>query len=85
VLDEPGLLTVDATWGTIARIEIAEGVCTVGELEVIEYIKDGLPLVDTRLESFYPEGTIPAAGNVVHRRMAESIDSLDPDLTTIFF
>jgi rhodanese-related sulfurtransferase len=83
--NEPGLVMVDATWGAISPIQLAPGVRTVGELEVIDHIHAALPLVDTRLESFYREGSIPGARNVVHERMEESIGSLDPNLATIFF
>ena len=41
VTDEPGLFVVDATWGTIAPMQLAPGVRTVGELEVIEQIGAG--------------------------------------------
>jgi rhodanese-related sulfurtransferase len=85
VPDEPGLVTVDATWGTISPMRIASGVLTVGELEVIEHIDAGLPLVDTRLAHFYRHGTIPGARNVPHEHIEESIDSLEPNLATIFF
>lgn len=34
-----GLFRVDATWGTIQSMEAAEGVRTVGELEVIEHLQ----------------------------------------------
>jgi hypothetical protein len=85
VPDEPGLVTVDATWGTISPMRIAPGVLTVGELEVIEHIDAGLPLVDTRLAHFYRHGTIPGARNVPHEHIEESIDSLEPNLATIFF
>ncbi len=85
VPDQPGLLTVDATWGTISPIQIAPGVRTVGELEVIDHIDGGLPLIDTRLESFFRRGSIPGARNIPHERMAEEIRSLDPSLATILF
>ncbi len=85
VPNEPGLVTVDATWGTISPMQIAPGVRTVGELEVIEHIDAGLPLVDTRLACFYREGTIPSARNVPHEQIEESIISLDQELATIFF
>lgn len=85
VPNEPGLVMVDATWGTISPIQLAPGVRTVGELEVIEHIHAGLPLLDTRLESFYREGTLPSAGNLTHQRIADSIGALDPDLATVFF
>ena len=82
---QPGLLTVDATWGTISPMHLAPGVRTVGELEVIEQIEAGLPLVDTRLAHFYRQGTIPSAANVPHESMGGSIGRLEPELATIFF
>jgi hypothetical protein len=85
VPNEPGLVTVDATWGAISPMQIAPWVRTVGELEVTEHIDAGLPLVDTRPARFYREGTIPSAGNVPHEQIEESIISLDPELATIFF
>ncbi len=85
VPNQPGLLTVDATWGTISPMQLSPRVRTVGELEVIEHIEAGLPLVDTRLEHFYRQGTIPGAHNVTHESMTDSIGNLDADLVTIFF
>lgn len=85
VPNQLGLLTVDATWGTITPIQLAPGVVTVGELEVIQHIAAGLPLLDTRLEHFYREGTIPGARNMPHSRIEESISDLDRDVPTIFF
>jgi rhodanese-related sulfurtransferase len=85
VPNDPGLFLVGATWGTISPFQIAPGVRTVGELEVIEHIAAGLPLVDTRLEHFYRDGTIPSAHNIPHERIEGSIDSLDPSVATIFF
>ena len=85
VPNQPGLVTVDATWGTISPIQVAPGVLTVGELEVIEHVGTGLAVVDTRLAHFYQAGTIPSAGNVPHEQIGESIGLLDPHLATIFF
>jgi len=85
VLDQPGILTVDATWGTISPMQIAPGVGTVGELEVIDQIAAGLPLVDTRLEHFYSEGTIATARNIPHEQIAVAMDSLDSNVATVFF
>ena len=70
---ERGLVTVDTTWGTISPMQIAPGVRTVGELEVIEHIDRGLPLIDTRLAHFYREGTIPSARNIPHTDFAGSV------------
>lgn len=85
VPNEPGLVLVDATWGKITPIELAPGVRTVGELEVIEHIHAGLPLIDTRREIFYRAGTIPGARNIPHERIAEAIDSIDPYAVTVLF
>ena len=41
---EAGLVVVDATWGTVNPIELAPGVRTVGELELIEHLKTRLEL-----------------------------------------
>ena len=83
--NQPGLLTVDATWGKIAPIQLAPGVRTVGELEVIEHIAAGLPMVDTRLEHFYLEGTIPSSRNIPHDQIEQSIGALDRGADTVFF
>jgi hypothetical protein len=56
----PGQFLVDATWGTIRPIQLAPGVRTVGEVEVVAHIEAGLPLVDSRLPEYYAAGTIPA-------------------------
>jgi rhodanese-related sulfurtransferase len=66
-------------------MHLAPGVSTVGELEVIDHIAAGLPLVDTRLEHFYRAGTIPSANNIPHGQVKESIGSLRPDVVTVFF
>ncbi len=85
VADEPGLLIVDATWGTISPIELAPGVATVGELEVIAHITAGLPLVDTRLQHFYEDGTLPGAQNIPHEQITQSVGLLDRGVKTVFF
>jgi len=85
VAGEPGLFVVDATWGTINPIELATGVRTVGELEVIEHLRAGGDLVDTRLAHDHRAGTIPGARNVPHADILEGIGALNPDRPTVFF
>jgi rhodanese-related sulfurtransferase len=80
-----GLFEVDATWGTVQPIELAPGVRTVGELELIEHLRDGLPVIDTRLEHFNRMGTIPGARSVPHDRIADRLEELDPGLPTVLF
>jgi len=82
---ERGLYTVDSTWGTITPLQLADGVRTVGELEVIEHVEAGLPLIDTRLEHFFAAGSIPGARNMPHGSIADAIGSLDRDVAAVFF
>ena len=72
VRNQPGILTVDATWGTIAPMKLACGVSTVGEFEVIDHIAADLPLVDTRLSHFYLEGSLPTARSIPHEQIEQS-------------
>ena len=83
--DEPGIFVVDATWGVIQPISLAPGVRTVGELEVIEHLRAGRPVVDCRLPVYVERGTIPGAVNIPHGEIAERIAELDPaELTAVF-
>lgn len=80
-----GLVEVDSTWGTVQPIELADGVKTVGELEVIEHRKRGLPMIDTRREEFHRETTIPGARWIEHDRILDQLDRLDRSVPTVFF
>jgi rhodanese-related sulfurtransferase len=82
---EPGRFIVDATWGTIGPMEVAPGVRTVGELEVIEHIEAGRPLIDTRNAESFASGTIPTARNIPLAELDERIDEVDRDVKTVLF
>ena len=81
---EPGLFVVDATWGTIAPMEVAPGVRTIGELELIEHLAHGLPLVDTRPSEAFELETIPGAVNLPSAETLARLDEV-PDEPTVFF
>ena len=81
----PGLVEVDATWGTIQPMTVAEGVRTVGEAEVIGHLKRGLPTVDSRGRDSYEESTIPGAVNIPHKETTARLGELDREAPTIFF
>ncbi len=85
VEDELGIFAVDATWGVIQPISLAPGVRTVGELEVIEHLRAGRPIVDCRRPVFVELGTIPGAVNIPHGEIAERIAELDPVEPTVVF
>jgi rhodanese-related sulfurtransferase len=80
-----GLFEVDATWGTVQPIELAPGVRTIGELELIDHIARGLALVDTRLEHRHRASSIPGAANIPHEEIVDRIGELDADHPTAFF
>lgn len=80
-----GLVGVDPTWGTIQPIELAPGVETVGELEVIEQLRAGLPLVDTRLERSRRQATIPGSLGIPQAAIIDRVDELDPGRPTVLF
>jgi rhodanese-related sulfurtransferase len=82
---EPGIFAVDSTWGVIQPISLAPGVRTVGELEVIEHLRAGRPLVDCRLPEYVVSGTIPGALNIPHDEIVERIAELDPVEPTVVF
>ena len=81
----PGLFVVDATWGTIAPMELAPGVRTVGELEVIAADRSDLLLIDTRSEEAYARETIPGALNLPWQEAGKRADELPPNRPSIFF
>ncbi len=85
VTDETGLFRVDATWGTIQAMEVADGVRTVGELGVIRHLRAGMRVVDARTPGWFERGTIPGADNIPHTDVVDRIDELDPSEPTIFF
>ena len=82
---ETGFVVVDATWVTIRPLTLAKGVVTVAELEVIEQLERGLPVVDTRPAPAYARSTIPGARNLPHRQAIDRIDELARDQMTILF
>lgn len=80
-----GLFRVDATWGTVQPIQLAPGVRTIGELELVELVGEGAQLVDTRQPDAYVQRTIPGARNMPHERIAERVAELDRDLPVVLF
>jgi len=82
---EPGLVIVDATWGVIQPLTLAPGVVTVGELELVEHIRNGGALIDTRLAGYLDGGTIPTARTIPHEEIAERAAELDPTALTVVF
>ena len=82
---DPGLVVVDATWGTIQPIAVMSGVETIGELELIEHLRAGRQLIDTRESRFVEQGTIPGAIAIPHTEIDEHLGELDPSQPIVLF
>ncbi len=80
-----GRFIVDATWGKINPMQLAPGVRTVGELEVLAHIERGLPLVDSRLPHYFETGSLPGAVNIPHTETTERLHKFDREVDTVLF
>lgn len=78
-------VTVDSTWGVIQPLRLHPGVETVAELEVIEHLKAGRPIVDTRHPEHHLEATLPGAANIPHEEIVERAGELDSESTIVLF
>lgn len=79
------LVRVDVAWGSIQPMQVAEGVRTVGELEVMDHLERELPVVDSRDPDSYGQATIPSAGNLPFGEATERMNELDQQQPTVFF
>lgn len=78
--------TIEAEFAKVARkcppfciqtMQAAPGVATVGELEVIDFLKQKAGvLIDARTQDFYLRGTIPGAVNIPYTEMANKLGEL---------
>ena len=82
---EPDLVMVDTTWGEVQPLQCAPGVVTVGEIELLEQIRGGAVLIDSRVPDSRGGITIPGAVNIPHDRIMERRDELDPSRVSVFF
>ena len=61
---EADRMVVETTWGEVQPLQVAAGVATVGELEVIELLNRGAALVDTRVPDSRSGVSLPGAVNI---------------------
>lgn len=71
-----GLVAVDPAWGEVQPIQLAPGVRTIGELELIDHIERGGEIVDTRVPNFFETPTIPGARRIPHTEVARRAGEL---------
>lgn len=60
----------------IQPMEVAPGVKTVGELEVVQYLAKGGLLIDARTVEWHVRGTIPSSVNIPFTQVADRLDEL---------
>lgn len=84
-LGETDVVAVDTTWGELQPLQVAPGVRTVGELELIELAEQGAVLVDWRTAGSFGGRTIPDSVLIPHDEVIERRDELDPGRVSIFF
>lgn len=82
---EPDMVTVETAWGKIQPIEPVAGIRTVGELEVVDLVRDGAQLVDTRVPDSRSGVTLPGAVNIPHDQVLARKDELDISRVHVLF
>jgi len=82
---ETDVVAVDTTWGELQPLEVAPGVRTVGELELLELVAQGAVLVDSRTDGSFGGRTLPGAVNVPHDRVLARQGELDRDGVSVLF
>ncbi len=80
-----GTVVVDATWGTVQPMRIADGVETIGELELIEHLAAGGCVIDTRVPESVAKGTIPGAEAVPSAGIAAQAARFTPENPVVLF
>lgn len=60
----------------IQPMQVAPGVTTVGEVEVLAFAETGGKLIDGRTVEWHLEGTIPGAINMPYTQMADRLDEI---------
>ena len=84
-LPEEDLVVIDTTWGEIQPLEAAPGVRTVGELELLELVRSGAMIVDTRVPGSRGGRTLPGAVSVPHDQLLDRKDELPADGVSVLF
>ncbi len=85
LVEPDGHACVDVTWGVLQPLELAPGVRTVGELEVIEHLRAGAPVIDTRRDVYREQASIRGTRGIPHEDIVARIDELDRTAVTVLF
>lgn len=85
VAGEADVVAVDTTWGEVQPLEVAPGVRTVGELELLDLAEQGAVLVDCRTSGSFGGRTIPDSVLIPHDEVLQRRDEFDPGRLSILF
>lgn len=85
VANEPDVVAVDTTWGELQPLEVAPGVRTVGELELVELVDKGAVLIDCRTAGSLGGRTLPGSVHIPHDQILDRMEELDRDQVSILF
>lgn len=66
-------------------MQVADGVDTVGEKELLAHLEKGWPVIDSRTADFFITSTIPTAQNISYPEAEARLDELDRERPSIFF
>lgn len=81
-----GLVTIDPWWGTIQPQHLHPGIPTWGELEVLEHLRQGGRLIDTRQPEYVAAtGTIPGSLVIAWEEITDHLSAIDPDEVTVLY
>lgn len=82
---EPDVVAVDSTWGLLQGLRAADGVPTVGELELIDKVQQGAVVVDCRTRGSFGGRTIPGSVHIPHDEIVDRRDELSPARVSVLF
>ena len=82
---EPDVVAVDTTWGRTQRMQAADGVPTVGELELTEMVEQGAVVIDCRTRGSFGGRTIPGSVLIPHDEIVDRREELDSERISILF
>ena len=82
---EPDVVAVDTTWGRMQRMQAADGVPTVGELELTEMVEQGAVVIDCRTRGSFGGRTIPGSVLIPHDEIVDRREELDSERISILF
>lgn len=81
-----GEVVIDPWWGTLQQQSLHPQIATIGELELIEHLNGGGPVIDTRKPEYVAQsGTIPGSKAVPWEEIERHLDQINASEVTVLF